>query len=95
MSEVEQRIQEAPAPLLDAEWKKLRTTSNPLSSTINLDTSAKRTQLLKEVRLQTELARLAFEKRIAGSRWNLGRDTARVLLMASIYAWGFYGLHKL
>jgi len=95
MAEVEQRIQNAPAPILDAEWSQIRSNAMAPSLTSNLDATAKRTQLLKQVRLQTEMARLAFEKRIAGTRWNLGRDTARVLLMACIYAWGFYGLHKL
>jgi len=95
MAEVEQRIKEAPAQIVDAEWNQIRSTATAPSLTSNLDATAKRTQLLKQVRLQTEMARLAFEKRIAGSRWNLGRDTARVLLMACIYAWGFYGLHRL
>jgi hypothetical protein len=95
IEEVELRIQSAPDQVIDAEWKKLQPTWPPTSLTTDLDAATKRKQLLKEVKAQSQQARVTFEQKVAGSRWNLANNALRFFLMAIIYAWGFYGLHKL
>lgn len=95
VKEVEQRIQGAPDQVIDAEWKKFQATLAPTLFTAELDTPAKRKQLLTDLKAKSQQARLSIEQQVSGARWNLARNALRVFLMAIIYAWGFYGLHKL
>jgi hypothetical protein len=95
IEEVDLRIQIAPDQVIDAEWKKLQPTLPATSLTTDLDAATKRKQLLKEVKAQSQQARVTFQQKVAGSRFNLANNALRSFLMAIIYAWGFYGLHKL
>ena len=93
--EVEQRIQGAPDQVIDAEWKKLQAALAPTISTADLDTAAKRKQLLTAFKTKSQQARLGIDQQVSGARWNLIRNALRVFLVAITYAWGFYGINKL
>lgn len=95
VKEVEQRIQGAPDQVIDAEWKKFQATLAPTFSTAELNTAAKRKQLLKDFKTKSQQARLGIEQQVSGARWNLTLNTLRVFLIAITYAWGFYGINKL
>ena len=94
-NDVEQRIQSAPNQMIDAEWKKFQATLAPTLSTADLDTAAKRKQILKALKTQSQQSRLGIEQQVSGARWNLMRNAMRAFLIAITYAWGFYGINKL
>lgn len=81
--------------MIDAEWKKFQGTLAPTSLMAELDTEAKRKQLLRGFKAKSQQERLSIEQQVSGASWNLARNTIRVFLMALTYAWGFYGVHKL
>jgi hypothetical protein len=95
IKEVEKKIQGAPDQVIDAEWKKFQATLAPTSFTAELDTEAKRKQLLRGFKAKSQQARLSIDQQVSGATWNLASNTFRVFLMAMTYAWGFYGIHKL
>ena len=89
------KIQSAPDQVIDAEWKKSQPSWPPTSLTTDLDTATKRKQLLKELEAQNRKARVTFNQKVAGARFNIASNALRFFLMAVMYVWGFYGLHKL
>ena len=95
LKEVEKKIQGAPDQVIDAEWKKFQAPLAPTSFTAELDTEAKRKQLLRGFKAKSQQARLSIDQQVSGATWNLASNTFRVFLMAMTYAWGFYGIHKL
>jgi hypothetical protein len=92
---IELVIAKAPDLRVDAEWKRLQSSLSPPSTATALDTAAKRKQLLAELQNYSQQSTKALQQQSAGARWNLGLEVLRTSLMATIYAWGFYGLYKL
>jgi hypothetical protein len=95
VKDIELVIQKAPDLRVDAEWKRLQSRLSPPSSTTALDTEGKRKQLLAAIQNYSQQSTKARQQQVSGARWNLGLEVLRASLMATIYAWGFYGLYKL
>lgn len=92
---IELNIQNAPDLRVDAEWKRLQSRLAPPSTTTPLDAAGKRKQLLAELQKYRQQSTKALQQQASTARWNLGLEILRSSLIATIYAWGFYGLHKL
>jgi hypothetical protein len=95
VKDIELVIEKAPDLRVDAEWKKLQSRLSPPSTATALETAAKRKQLLAELQNYSQQSTKALQQQASGARWKLGLDVLRTFLIATIYAWGFYGLYKL
>ena len=93
--EIELGLKNAPDQIIDAEWKRFQATPAPAAVTSDLVTAGKRKQLLAELNNRRKQSSATLQQQVSASRLNLARDTFKFFLMASFYAWGFYGLHKL
>jgi hypothetical protein len=97
VKDIELVIEKAPDLSVDAEWKRVQSRLSPPSSTTAsaLDTAGKRKQLLAQLQNYSQQSMKALQQQSSGARWNLGLEVLRSSLLATIYAWGFYGLYKL
>lgn len=92
---IQSRIKTAPDQIIESEWKKLQ---EALPSTVlqpDRDPATKRKELTASVDARSQQLRVSLNRQVSAAGWTLGRNTLRISLMAVVFAWGFYGLHKL
>jgi hypothetical protein len=92
---VEQSIKVAPQEEIEKVWSQSQAKDNFGLLTLNPDPAAQRDEILKNVKGQNLQAFQTLQTQASTAQFNLARDVIRIMLMAIIYAWGFYGIAKL
>ena len=92
---IEQNIKDAPQEEISRTWSQSKLKDNYGLSTIKPNPAAQRDEVLKYVRGQKLQAYQNLQVQSSTAQFNLGRNIIRIILMATIYAWAFYGIAKL
>ena len=92
---VEQSIKVAPQEEIAKAWSQSQPKDNLGLSALNPNPAAQRAEILKNVKKQKLQAYQDLQAQDSTAQFNLARDVIRIILMAIIYAWAFYGIAKL
>jgi flagella basal body P-ring formation protein FlgA len=92
---VEQSIKVAPQEEITKAWSQSQSRDNLGLSALNPNPAGQRGIILKNVKEQKLQAYQNLQAQSSTAQFNLARDIIRIMLMAIIYAWAFYGIAKL
>ena len=92
---VEQSIKVAPQEEIAKAWSQSQPKDNFGLSALNPNPAAQRGEILKNAKKQKLQAYQNLQNQASTAQFNLARDVIRIMLMAIIYAWAFYGIAKL
>jgi hypothetical protein len=91
----EQSIKVAPQEEIKKAWSQSQPKDNLGLSTLIPTPVAQRGEILKNAKEQKLQAYQNLQAQASTAQFNLARDIIRIVLMAIIYAWAFYGIAKL
>jgi hypothetical protein len=92
---VEQNIKVAPQEEITKAWSQSQPKNSLGTSTLNPTSASQRGEMLKSAKEQKQQAYQNLQNQTSTAQFNLARDVIRIMLMAIIYAWAFYGIAKL
>ena len=92
---MEQRFSQAPDDEIGQAWMNLESSKAPVLGDPSPSLEAKRKDLLDRIHIEEKLALKNADEVVNKQRFLLTRDIVRIVLIAIIYAWAFYGIAKL
>ena len=92
---MEARLARASEAEIEQAWLNLQTTKAPSFGDPILSPEAKRKQVMSSLKSEERLAFKNADDTANRQKFALTRDTLRIILLALIYAWAFYGIAKL
>jgi hypothetical protein len=92
---LEQRLKEAPAAALEQAWRQAQGSSAPSLDSPVPTPLVQRQDILARLKAEQAKAVESGSEAVNRARFGLTRDSLRIILMAVIYAWAFYGIARL
>ena len=92
---MDERLARASDADIEQAWLNLQTTKAPSLGDPILSPGAKRKQVMSSLKSEERLAFKNADDTANRQKFALTRDTLRIILLALIYAWAFYGIAKL
>ena len=92
---VEGNIKTAPGEAISKAWIESQPKGTTSPSLSEPGIAAQKNDILKNVKAQKLQASQNLEAQSSTAQFNLAKDIIRIILMAIIYAWGFYGIARL
>lgn len=92
---IEQNIKVAPQEEISRAWSQSQPKNDLGLSTSNPNSATQRGKVLQNVKGQKLKAYQNLQAKSSTAQFNLARNIIRIVLIAIIYAWGFYGIAKL
>lgn len=92
---LQERFQRAPDAEIDQAWSNLETSKAPLLGDPSPGPEVKRKDVIARIKIEERLALKNADGAVTKDKFVLTRDCMRIILLAIIYAWAFYGIAKL
>ena len=92
---VEGNIKIAPGEAISKAWIQSQPKGTPIPTLSEPEIATQKSDILKNVKAQKLQATQNLEAQSSTAQFNLAKDIIRIILMAIIYAWGFYGIARL
>ena len=92
---LEQRLREAPPAALEQAWRQAQGSSAPSLGSPLPTPQVQRQELSARLKAEQAKAVESGSEAVNRARFSLTRDSLRIILMAVIYAWAFYGIARL
>jgi hypothetical protein len=92
---IEKNISNAPPEAIAKAWGQSQNLESPGIPTSQKDSLSQRREILNQIEGQKLQAYENLVSQKSKNQFNLSRDIVRVILMAIIYGWAFYGISKL
>ncbi|MCX5945874.1 MAG: hypothetical protein NTZ53_11370 [Cyanobacteria bacterium] len=92
---LEQQLKQAPPGALEQAWRQSQGASAPSLDSPLPTPQVQRQEILARLKVEQAKAVESGSEAVNRARFGLTRDSLRIILMAVIYAWAFYGIARL
>jgi hypothetical protein len=92
---LQERFQRAADAEIEQAWSNLETSKAPLLGDPSPGPEVKRKDVIARIKIEERLALKNADEAVTKQKFVLTRDCLRIILLAIIYAWAFYGIAKL